>query len=43
MKITTGLDYRREFAAAWADPGNTRFELPLADINKVLADRYTTG
>jgi hypothetical protein len=41
MKTTSGLDHRREFAAAWADPGNTRFELPPADINKLLADRYT--
>jgi len=43
MNTVTGLDHRREFAAAWADPRNTRFELPPADINKLLAGRYATG
>src|SRR5215813_179082 len=43
MSAVTGLDHRREFAAAWADTRHTRFELPPADINKLLADRYATG
>ena len=43
MSTATGLDHQREFAAAWADPRHTRFELPPADINKMLADRYATG
>jgi len=43
MSTVTGLDHRREFAAAWADPRHTRFELPAADINKLLAGRYATG
>src|SRR5215471_9872933 len=38
MNAITGLDHRREFAAAWADPRNTRFELPAADINRLLTD-----
>lgn len=29
-----------EFESAWANPRNTRFELPAVDINKVLSDRY---
>src|SRR5215475_5024559 len=43
MSAASGLDHRREFAAAWADPRNTRFELPPADVNQLLAGRYTTG
>src|SRR5262245_55355959 len=43
MSIATGVDHPREFAAAWADPRNTRFELPPADINELLAGRYATG
>lgn len=43
MTTITGLDHRQEFAAAWADPGHTRFELPPTDINALLADGYTTG
>ena len=43
MSTATRLDHQREFAAAWADPRHTRFELPPADINEVLADWYTTG
>src|SRR5215831_20553265 len=43
MSTSTGIDHRREFAAAWADPRNTRFELPPADINELLAGRYATG
>src|SRR5262249_50277139 len=43
MNTITGLDHQREFAAAWADPRHTRFELPPADINELLGDRYATG
>lgn len=43
MTTITGLDHRQEFAAARADPGNTRFELPPADINQLLASRYVAG
>jgi len=43
MSTATGVDHQREFADAWADPRNTRFELPPADINRLLADRYATG
>ncbi|WP_156722117.1 hypothetical protein [Streptomyces apocyni] len=32
-----------EFERAWADPRFTRAELTPVDINKVLAERYTTG
>ena len=31
-----------KFESAWANPRNTRFELPAVDINKVLSDRYET-
>jgi hypothetical protein len=30
----------REYSAAWADPSNTRFELPPVDVNRVLKARY---
>jgi hypothetical protein len=43
MTTITGLDHRQEFAAAWADPGHTRYELPPVDINALLAARYITG
>src|SRR5262249_13923266 len=43
MNTITGLDHQREFAAAWADARHTRFELPPADINELLGDRYATG
>jgi len=43
VSTVTGLDHWREFAAAWADPRHTRFELPPADINQLLAGRYAIG
>src|SRR5215471_10902376 len=43
VSTVTGLDHRRGFAAAWADPRHTRFELPSADINQLLAGRYAIG
>ncbi|MEV0197907.1 hypothetical protein [Nonomuraea sp. NPDC050691] len=36
------MNHEDEFARAWADPRNTRFEPPPVDINRVLAERYTT-
>lgn len=35
-----GLDHEEVFARAWADPSNTRIELPPVDINRVLRERY---
>lgn len=37
----TELDHERHFQQAWDDPGNTRYELPAVDVNRVLAERYT--
>lgn len=34
------LDHERAFARAWAEPSNTRIELPPVDINRVLQERY---
>jgi hypothetical protein len=30
----------REYGAAWADPSNTRFELPPVNVNRILKARY---
>jgi len=35
--------FEAEFARAWNTHGHTRCHLPDTDVNKVLADRYTTG
>jgi hypothetical protein len=35
--------YEAEFARAWDTPGHTRCQLPDTDVNRVLADRYTTS
>src|SRR6266568_6142161 len=43
MRTTTGLDHRETCAAAWADPSNTRFEIPPIDVNRVLEERYETA
>ncbi|MFG2003876.1 hypothetical protein ACGFNU_32435 [Spirillospora sp. NPDC048911] len=37
------MDRQSEFAKAWDDPGNTRFELPPINVNRVLAERYETS
>ncbi|GAA3229801.1 hypothetical protein [Nonomuraea helvata] len=37
------MNHEDEFARAWADPRNTRFEPPSIDINRVLAERYKTS
>ena len=35
------LNHEGEFQRAWADPNNTRFELPPVDVNQVLAEHYS--
>jgi hypothetical protein len=37
------LDHESEFQRTWADPGNTRFELPPVDVNRGLAEHYRTS
>ncbi len=37
------LNHEGEFQQAWADPSNTRIELPPVDVNRVLAEHYRTG
>ncbi len=37
------LDHEGEFQRAWDDPGNTRFEMPPVDVNRVLAEHYRTS
>ncbi|NUW30965.1 hypothetical protein HTZ77_05965 [Nonomuraea sp. SMC257] len=34
------MNHEDEFARAWADPRNTRFEPPPIDVNRMLAERY---
>ena len=36
------LHHEAEFERAWSDRGNTRIELPLVDVNRVLARYYQT-
>ena len=43
MRPTTQLRHEEEFERAWADPSNTRIELPPVDINLVLARYYRTS
>jgi hypothetical protein len=33
----------REFESAWENPRNTRFELPVPDVNKVVSECYEVG
>ena len=43
MRDDSGITFaaaEREYSEAWANPGNTRFELPPVNVNKVLRDRY---
>ena len=42
-KPVTVLNHEDEFERAWADPRNTRVELPPVDINRVLASYYQTN
>ena len=37
------LNHEGEFQRAWADPNNTRLELPPVDVNRVLAKHYRTS
>ena len=37
------LNHEAEFQRAWADPSNTRLELPPVDVNRVLAEHYRTS
>lgn len=37
------LNHEDEFQRAWADPSNTRFELPPVDVNQVLIEHYRTS
>ena len=37
------LDHEAEFQRAWADPSNTRLELPPVDVNQGLAELYHTS
>jgi hypothetical protein len=43
MNSISQLDHEGEFQRAWADPSNTRFELPPVDVNRVLDERYRTS
>lgn len=38
-----GTQAEETFANAWADPTNTRIELPPVDVNAVLSDGYETS
>ena len=43
MNTTSQLNHEGGFERAWADPSNTRFELPSVDVNRVLAEHYRTS
>ncbi len=43
MNSISQLNHEGEFERAWADPSNTRFELPSVDVNWVLAEHYRTS
>ena len=43
MNSISQLNHEDEFQQARADPGNTRFELPPVDVNRVLAEYYLTS
>ena len=43
MNSISQLNHGAEFERAWADPSNTRFELPSVDVNRVLAEHYRTS
>ncbi len=43
MNSISKLNHESEFQRAWADPSNTRFELPSVDVNRVLAEHYRTS
>jgi len=43
MTSISQLNHEGEFQRAWADPSNTRIELPPVDVNQVLAAHYLTS
>ncbi len=43
MNSISQLDHEGEFQRAWADPNNTRSELPPVNVNRVLAEYYRTS
>ncbi len=43
MNSISQLNHEGEFQRAWADPSNTRFELPPVDVNRILAEHYRTS
>ncbi len=43
MNSISQLNHEGEFQRAWADPNNTRIELPPVDVNRVLAEHYRTS
>ncbi len=43
MNSISQLNHEGEFQRTWADPSNTRFELPPIDVNRVLAEQYHTS
>ena len=43
MNSISQLNHEGDFQRAWADPSNTRFELPPVDVNRVLAELYRTS
>jgi len=43
MNTISQLNHGDEFERAWADPSNTRFELPSVDVNRALAENYRTS
>jgi len=43
MNTISQHNHEGEFERAWADPSNTRFELPSVDVNRVLAENYRTS
>ncbi len=43
MNSISKLNHESEFQRAWADPSNTRLELPPVDVNRVLDEHYRTS
>ena len=43
MNSISQLNHEGEFQQAWADPSNTRFELPRIEVNRVLDEHYRTS
>ena len=43
MQTLLPANHESVFQDAWADPSNTRFELPPTNINEVLSEHYSTS